>query len=74
MPYITAQDVDDYSRDSLERDERRLLDLGRRAVEMYAAAHIATTHMEVRAAGARVGGPEWHRRLGLVWVARAQLP
>lgn len=34
------QDVDDYSRDYVERDERRLADLGRRAVEMYAISHI----------------------------------
>lgn len=36
------------SRDSVERDERRLADLGRRCVEMHAAAHIAATYMEVR--------------------------
>lgn len=32
----------------MERDERRLSDLGRRAVEMFAAVHIASTLMEVR--------------------------
>jgi hypothetical protein len=40
------QDVDDYGRDSVDRDERRLADLGRRAVEIFAAAHIASCHME----------------------------
>ena len=34
----------------MERDERRLADLGRRCVEMFAAAHIASQHMEVRLA------------------------
>lgn len=36
------QDVDDYSRDYVERDEKRLADLGRRAVEMFAISHIFT--------------------------------
>ncbi|KAK9820473.1 hypothetical protein WJX72_010699 [[Myrmecia] bisecta] len=36
----SGQDVDEYSKDYVERDERRLADLGRRAVEMYAVAHI----------------------------------
>lgn len=35
-----CQDVDDYSKDYVERDEQRLADLGRRAVEMYAVSHI----------------------------------
>ncbi|KAK9834319.1 hypothetical protein WJX81_006825 [Elliptochloris bilobata] len=35
-----AQDADEYSKDYVERDERRLTELGRRAVEMFAAAHI----------------------------------
>ena len=34
------QDVDDYSKDYVERDERRLADLGRRAVEMYAVSQV----------------------------------
>lgn len=34
------------SRDIVERDERRLADLGRRTVEMFAAAHIASTRLE----------------------------
>ena len=36
------QDVDDYSKDYVERDEKRLADLGRRAVEMFAISHIFT--------------------------------
>lgn len=39
---MSLQDVDDYSRDYVERDERRLADLGRRAVEMFATFHIFT--------------------------------
>ena len=35
-----AQDAEDYSSNYVERDERRLAELGRRAVEMYAVAHI----------------------------------
>ena len=35
-----VQDADDYSKDYVERDERRLGDLGRRTVEMFALAHI----------------------------------
>lgn len=34
------QDAEDYSSNYVERDERRLAELGRRAVEMYAVAHI----------------------------------
>jgi hypothetical protein len=35
-------------RDALERDEKRLAELGRRTVEMYALAHIFTERLEVR--------------------------
>ena len=35
-----VQDADEYSKDYVERDEQRLTELGRRAVEMFAAAHI----------------------------------
>lgn len=37
---VDTQDADDYSSNYVERDERRLAELGRRAVEMYAVAHI----------------------------------
>ncbi|DBA98109.1 hypothetical protein WJX77_011749 [Trebouxia sp. C0004] len=33
-------ETDDYNRDFIERDERRLADLGRKTVEMYVIAHI----------------------------------
>ena len=34
------QDVEDYSSNYVERDEKRLADLGRRAIEIYAVSHI----------------------------------
>ena len=39
-PEASVQDVEDYSSNYVERDERRLADLGRRAVEVYAVSHI----------------------------------
>ena len=33
-------ETDDYNREFIERDEKRLADLGRRTVEMYVIAHI----------------------------------
>ena len=47
-----AQENDDASRDSGERDERRLAELGRAAVQTYVVAHIfleklAAAHGEV---------------------------
>ena len=39
-PFCNLQDGDDYNKDFVERDERRLGDLGRRTVEMFALAHI----------------------------------
>ena len=47
----SVQEADGSSRDAVERDERRLADLGRRCVEMFAAVHIASQHMEVRCCG-----------------------
>jgi hypothetical protein len=41
-----AQDVDDSNKGSVERDERRLADLGRRTVEMFGAAHIVEAQLE----------------------------
>jgi chemotaxis protein histidine kinase CheA len=41
-----AQDVDDQSKGSVERDERRLADLGRRTVEMFGAVHIVEAQLE----------------------------
>ena len=40
---------DDYRRDSIERDEKRLAELGRKTVEMFVISHIITEKMEVRA-------------------------
>ena len=34
--------MDDYGRDFVERDEKRLTELGRRTVEMYVTAAIVT--------------------------------
>lgn len=33
---------DDFGKDSVERDERRLTELGRRTVEMFVLAHLYT--------------------------------
>lgn len=38
---------DDYRRDSIERDEKRLAELGRKTVEMYVISQIITEKMEV---------------------------
>lgn len=38
---------DDSVKDTIERDERRLAELGKRTVEMYAISHIFTEHLEV---------------------------
>ena len=40
LTHTLLQDADDYSKDYVERDEKRLGDLGRRTVEMYALSHI----------------------------------
>ncbi|KAJ0775692.1 putative MATH/TRAF domain-containing protein [Helianthus annuus] len=38
---------DDFSKDSIERDERRLTELGRRTVEIFVLAHIFSSKIEV---------------------------
>lgn len=44
----TGQDADgEFRRDSVERDEKRLAELGKRTVEMYAIAHIFSEKLEV---------------------------
>jgi hypothetical protein len=48
---------DDYRRDSIERDEKRLAELGRKTVEMYVISHIITEKMEVI-----LRGRGWHMR------------
>lgn len=40
-------ETDEYNRDFIERDEKRLADLGRKTVEMYVIAHIIAD-LEVR--------------------------
>jgi hypothetical protein len=37
----------DFRRDSMERDEKRLAELGRKTVEMYAIVHIFNSCLEV---------------------------
>ncbi|KAF8069364.1 TRAF1A [Scenedesmus sp. PABB004] len=41
-----GDELSELRRDALERDERRLAELGRRTVEMYALAHIIATQLE----------------------------
>ncbi|OVA01466.1 MATH [Macleaya cordata] len=38
---------EDFNKDSVERDERRLTELGRRTVEIFVLAHIYSTRIEV---------------------------
>jgi hypothetical protein len=42
-----CDELSELRRDALERDERRLAQLGRRTVEMFALAHIFTEQLEV---------------------------
>ncbi|BFI22690.1 hypothetical protein MPTK1_8g14880 [Marchantia polymorpha subsp. ruderalis] len=49
-PQNRTKDVgsgDDFGKDSVERDERRLTELGRRTVEMFVLAHLYTNRVEV---------------------------
>lgn len=41
------QGDDDYGKDSVDRDERRLAELGRRTVEMFVLSHVYTESLEV---------------------------
>ncbi|GFR46380.1 hypothetical protein Agub_g7962 [Astrephomene gubernaculifera] len=43
----SGQDGDDYRRDSIERDEKRLAELGRKTIEMFVIAHIFCEKLEV---------------------------
>lgn len=48
---------DDYRRDTIERDEKRLAELGRKTVEMFVISQVFTERLEVRAcAGGRALG------------------
>ena len=44
---------EDFGNDAVERDERRLAELGRRTIEMYALHHLFTTKVEVSFAEAQ---------------------
>ena len=46
----------DFRRDSMERDEKRLAELGRKTVEMYAIVHIFNSCLEVGGVMVRGGG------------------
>eukprot|EP00873_Tetraselmis_striata_P038610 jgi/Tetstr1/458874/TSEL_004382.t1 len=41
------QGEEDYGKDSVDRDERRLAELGRRTVEMFVLSHVYTESLEV---------------------------
>ncbi|KAG2491763.1 hypothetical protein HYH03_009924 [Edaphochlamys debaryana] len=43
----SGQDGDDGRRDSIERDEKRLAELGRRTIEMFVIAHIFCEKLEI---------------------------
>lgn len=40
IPYQDGNSGEDFNKDSIERDERRLTELGRRTVEIFVLAHI----------------------------------
>lgn len=40
IAWVISQEADEYSKDYVERDERRLADLGRKAVEMLTVSLI----------------------------------
>ena len=46
-PHNEDKDLDDYGKDSLERDERRLAELGKQAIEMFVLSHLYTNRIEV---------------------------
>lgn len=46
-----CDELSELRRDVLERDEKRLAELGRRTVEMFALAHIITEQLEVGSCG-----------------------
>lgn len=46
-PHNEDKDLDDYGKDSLERDERRLAELGRQAIEMFVLSHLYINRIEV---------------------------
>jgi len=38
---------DDFNKDSIERDERRLTELGRRTLEIFVLAHVFRYHIKL---------------------------
>jgi hypothetical protein len=54
----SGQEGDDMRRDSVERDEKRLAELGRKTVEMYVISHVLCERLEVRSSPAAPGGLE----------------
>ena len=52
----TGQEDGDTRRDTIERDEKRLAELGRKTIEMYVISHIFTDCLEVCALGGRGKG------------------
>eukprot|EP00232_Nephroselmis_pyriformis_P007884 CAMPEP_0182889078 /NCGR_PEP_ID=MMETSP0034_2-20130328/21819_1 /TAXON_ID=156128 /ORGANISM="Nephroselmis pyriformis, Strain CCMP717" /LENGTH=502 /DNA_ID=CAMNT_0025022547 /DNA_START=107 /DNA_END=1612 /DNA_ORIENTATION=+ len=45
--YRDEREGDDFGKDSVERDERRLAELGKRTVEMFVLTHLFTNRLEV---------------------------
>merc|ERR1719313_3027784 len=46
-PHNEDKELDDYGKDSVERDERRLAELGRQAIEMFVLSHLYINRIEV---------------------------
>lgn len=46
-PTLQESGLDELGRDSVERDERRLQELGRRTVEMFVLSHLFSNRVEV---------------------------
>jgi hypothetical protein len=42
------QEGEDYAKDSIEKDESRLAELGRRTVEIFTVAHMFAERLEAR--------------------------
>ncbi|KAL9262726.1 TNF receptor-associated factor homolog 1b-like protein [Drosera capensis] len=66
---------EDFNRDSMERDERRLTELGRRTVEIFVLAHIFSNKIEVsyQEAVALRRQEELIREEEAAWLAESEL-
>lgn len=51
----SGHDGDDCRRDSIERDEKRLAELGRRTIEMFVISHFFNDQLKVRSAVPALG-------------------